>query len=143
MQKAGLIKQIKQNNKKLEREHEVAANPPIRVTTIQRCVPPRSHKAWAPSAGWHLDIKSCCFWARWPYCWSVLSNLFLDASIAASWRAKGDVASFPFSNVLAWLNPGGLQLPHSLLYFVMEPSSGDVCRFVCEQPPDAFEFQFY
>lgn len=36
MQKAGLIKQIKQNNKQLEREHEVAANQLIRVTTIQR-----------------------------------------------------------------------------------------------------------
>lgn len=101
-------------------------------------MPSRSHKASAHSARWHLVIKSFCSWARWPYCCCMLSSLFSDASIVVLWRAKGDVVSFPFSKVLVLLDPS------QLIALYMEPISGGAYRFVFEdQPPDAFEFQFY
>lgn len=107
-------------------------------------MPSRNHKASAHSARWRLVIKSSCSWARWPYCCCMLSSLFSDASIVVLWRAKGDVASFSFSNVLVLLDPGGSQLPHNLLYFMWSPSVEGPCRFVFEnQPPDVSEFQFY
>lgn len=105
-------------------------------------MPTRSHKASAHSARWHFVIQSFCFWARWPYYCCMLSRPFSDASIVASQRNKGHVASFPFSNVLVCLI---LEIHnHFTALFHMEPISGGACKFFFEdQPPDAYEFQFY
>lgn len=45
----------------------------------------------------------------------MLKSLFSDANTVVLWRAKGGVASFPFSNVLVLHDPGGSHLITSQL----------------------------
>lgn len=117
----------------------------IRSATFQRHMSCKSHKASAHSVRWHLVIESFCSWARWPYCSCMLNSLFSDASIVVLWGAKGDVASFLFSNEhasVAW--SWSFTTASQLIVFHMEPISARACRFIFEdQPSDAFEFQFY